>query len=382
VTTDPFPGFTQGDYVTCGAAALVSALMIWDKQKRDPDAPNQLVVDACNVALTYLFQQRSYLIETWSEKNADGEALFEKFNTQMINIRNAARLPGSRLTEEDFQVMGQVFYLLYQDAAPGISKEEILALTQMFGMASVASGETASFDELFSTPTLTGLKPGQIAQIHWWVKISQPDDQGNAALGKHAFLIGRFKDGKWFLSDQGDRPPTELQASDLASLKDMISEASAAGTYRLYTGGRATSGTLIQSTRYTGVILLGDPSGLEKKAEESILKPGEVLGELDVSRIFLGDTLKAGDFLERQYSFDDVKAALSKYGTGNSGLIVEMPEGVFNLYKTNLVQERNLAAENLDESAGGALVGKQRFPHAWLLPCAPSGCKDHWIQVY
>jgi hypothetical protein len=380
-TTDPFPGFTQGDYVTCGAASLVSALMIWDKQKRDPNAPNQLVVDACNLALSYWFQQRSYLIETWNEKNADGEALFEQLNTRMISIRNAARLPGSKLTEEDFQVIGLVFYSLYQDASAGLSKEEILALTEMFGMTSVASDEAVSFEEIFSTPTLTGLKPGQIAQIQWWVKTGA-DADGNPTLGKHAFLIGRFKDGKWFLSDQGNRPPTELQASDLASLKDMISEASAAGTNRFYTGGQAKSGILIQAPRYTGVVLLGDPSGLESKAEESIIKPGEVLGELDVSMILPGDTLKAGEFLERQYSFDEVKTALSKYGTGNSGLIVEMPEGVFNLYKTNLVQERNLAAENLDESAGGALVGKQRFPHAWLLPCATSGCKDQWMQVY
>src|SRR5689334_22141168 len=57
-----FPSFSQGSFDSCGAASVVSALMIWDKQKSDPSAPNNLVVNACNILLTYLSNYRSVVI--------------------------------------------------------------------------------------------------------------------------------------------------------------------------------------------------------------------------------------------------------------------------------------------------------------------------------
>jgi len=55
---------------------------------------------------------------------------------------------------------------------------------------------------IFGSPELTGLTPGQIAQIEWYVNTRSITNGVSApSTGYHAFLIGRKAGGSWFLSD-------------------------------------------------------------------------------------------------------------------------------------------------------------------------------------
>jgi hypothetical protein len=49
-----------------------------------------------------------------------------------------------------------------------------------------------SFSDIMSSPQLSGLRPGQIAQISWYVRTNP------TRAGLHAFLIGRLNTGDWF----------------------------------------------------------------------------------------------------------------------------------------------------------------------------------------
>jgi len=387
-TPSKFPGFSQGDYVTCGAASLVSAMVIWDKEKSDPAAPNEMVVSVCNLALSHLAWQRTALIQAWKDRKVDGNALYDEIKTNLSTIRDAARLPGSKLTEEQYQAIALAFYALHYDGKPGLSKEEIWKLTKIFGLSTSASDQATTYDDIFSSTTLTGLKPGQVAQVHWWVKTGKPDETGSAPLGKHAFLIGRFKDGKWFLSDQGPKPPAEYQANDLPGLKGVVFAAAGAGLYWIHTGGPPVYNTpagpaMVLTPGFTGVVLLGKRGDVEKEAVKGILKPGETLGEVDAGYTVTGETLTSWDFLERQYSLVDARTAFGRHPGAHGGLIVEMPEVVFNLYKTNLLKnDKNLDVDKLDESEGGLLVGKKIHYHAWLILCTANACKAGLLKVY
>ena len=280
-TPSNFPGFSQGDFVTCGAASLLSAMIIWDKEKKDASAPNELVVNICNLALSHLVWQRSALIQSWNDRKVDGDALYEEIKTNLTAIRDAARLAGSKLTENQYQTIALGFYALYYDGKSGLSKEEIWALSKIFGLSSNVSDQANNYNDIFSSSTLIGLKPGQIAQVHWWVKTGKPDKDGNVPLGKHAFLIGRFKDGKWFLSDQGPKPPAEYQADDLASLKGVISAAAGAGLYWIHTGGPPASNTpmgpaMVLNPGFTGVVLLGSAAVSRNKPLRAFSSRGSI----------------------------------------------------------------------------------------------------------
>ena len=63
------PGYSQaGD--TCGAASLVTALLVWDRQHWDSSKPNHHVVDACNLVLIELSRHGSQAVERWARHPA------------------------------------------------------------------------------------------------------------------------------------------------------------------------------------------------------------------------------------------------------------------------------------------------------------------------
>ena len=74
---------------------------------------------------------------------------------------------------------------------------------------------------------------------------------------------------------------------------------------------------------------------------------------MDAGYTITGEALTSWDFLERQYSLADARSAFGRHLGAHGGLIVEMPEGVFNVYKTNLLKnDKNLDVDQLDESEG------------------------------
>lgn len=376
-TMTTLPGFSQkGD--TCGASSLVTALLIWDREKRDPKAANTMVTTVCNIILTYLAQYRSQVIKGWNAQGLDGEELYDSALRSITNIRDSTRRPGSRVTETEYQELGAALYLLYVDEGRGLSAAAIWNLQSRLGLESGKAASADSFERIMNDSILKNLRPGQIAQIGWYVKQGKPTAKGEVSLGHHAFLIGRLKDGRWFLSDQGPIPAFEMVASDLNVLKTNVTVASNAGSYWLYTGN-------IQELKFfavggwTGVRLLSGPSGVEKKAA-GIVPPGTFLAEVDAGLFTIGDRIISSDFVSRHYDFSEAK---SVYTADYGGLIVEMPAGVFSYYRTNLIRDANLTVSDIDkdDSTGGLLMRREFF-HAWLRLCSKKACRAKLLQVY
>jgi hypothetical protein len=146
----------------------------------------------------------------------------------------------------------------------------------MIGLRTGAANDVASFDDIFASDILTTLAPGRVAQVTWYVvKGASKEHPGQTSLGSHAFLIGRFKDRDvWFLSDQGASPAVELEAPDLATLKQQ-----ALATKRYWTGApphRMLFGQpLAIPPGTTQVLLLGERGGVEKEAKTLVLGPGD-----------------------------------------------------------------------------------------------------------
>lgn len=372
-----FPGFSQGGYDSCGAASVVSALMIWDKQHADPASPNHMVVNACNILLTELSYRRTTIIAKLDKvKAGKGETLYDAAKSDLTTLRDLARAPGAALTEANYQALANVMYILYSSRLPGMSSGDISTLLDKLGLGGRATEGSQSFDGMFDTAVLKGLSKGQIAQLNWYARVGKPDPQGNVGLVQHAFLVGRFESGNWFFSDQGSSPPAELTAATLPALKGAISAASAAGTTNVYTG----TPSLMAVGGFTGVRLLGDRDGVDKAAQ--VVTPGKFLAEVDAGPLTNGDKIYAWDFVTRAYSFNEARNALG--GTGaNGGLIVEMPKGVFSLYKTNLVSDANLNVPGIDEDdSKDGLLAQHIFFGAWLLLCSANACRATPLKVY
>lgn len=252
------PDFNQR-YQDCGAAAIVSSLLIWDREKQDKAAPNKLVVMACDLILRHLTQHRDSIIKTLKEKGLEGQKQYEDISGLIKDVRDVASQPGAKpITEEQYQDIGLALYVLYSDGKnAGVSASAISAIRALFGFdkGPTPTHILKSFDEIFTDTTVTNLKPGQIAEVTWYA-------QEGKALILHAFLIGRLSNGKWFLHDQGAKPVTRIVASDLNSLL----KAARKEQSHIYTG--AVSTFLLGAP--TEVRLLGERSDVERKASSRV----------------------------------------------------------------------------------------------------------------
>jgi hypothetical protein len=382
----PLPGFSQGDFNTCGAASLVTALITWDREKRDPNGPSQLVVEACNLVLIDLIHRKSRLINAWNAAHLrggiTGEKLWDDLNDALVAIRDKARVPGVKLTESDYLDLSASFYLIYNDktrAHAGLEPTEVAKLVSTLGLGGGNTESAATLDDLLAGPTVTGLKPGQVAQISWF-GATAPDQTGNRQLTPHIFLLGRLKSGDWFISDQGTNPPFELTTQTLESLKGALKIAMASGKTRISPVPPAAD---LMHPLPAGVRVLGDPSQVDKTAIETVLKPGEFLAEVDAGLLTIGDKVFAWDFVTRTYDLDSAKAALPPGDHG--GVIVELPAGVFNLYKTNMVKQDNVDVPGIDVSdseRGKLSPASHLYFHAWLLLAGPKGRRKDPLKVY
>ncbi len=373
---DEFPGFSQADYVICGAASLISALMIWDRERKDPNAPNSLLVTASNTVLVYLDDNRTAVKGNldkfkWKGATGHGQDLYNDIVTSVTAVRDAANAPGAKITEAQYQELGADLYFVYKsDTMGGMSRFDIGKLQKALGIGATTSTRGRSFDELMDQ--LTGLTPGQIAQVVWYLR-GPMNAQGMASFTAHAFLVGRFQRGPWFMSDQGSKPPAELEAPDLASLKAAIRANTATRNSGIHTGSEPsqTAGgiTLITGMAESGVMILGDRKGVETQARNVIMVPGDFIAEVDEGIWTGGDKIVAWDFVARTTSLADAKKEMNGAGTGSGGVIVENPVGLFHVFKTGLVREANVMETSIDEgdSKGGRLARSPKlYYHAWL----------------
>jgi Domain of unknown function (DUF4157) len=381
------PGFDQGQYASCGAASIVTALVLWDRERHDPTAPNTLVVTACDIALVYMDDNQTALKATWEKSRAGkGEQLYQEAFHSLTLVRDQARAPGAQLTQAEYEQVGLVFYALYVGGGIGLPRQAREALLDLIGLRTGAGNDIASFDDIFASDVLTKLAPGRVAQVAWYVvKGAAKGHPGQTSLGSHAFLIGRFKDRDvWFLSDQGASPAVELEAPDLASLKQR-----ALATGRYWTGApphRMLFGQpLAIPPGTTQVLLLGERGGVEEKAKTLVLRPGDFLAEVDAGLLTIGSPISAGDFVARAYSEADGMKALLAIPAGKGGVMVENPVGLFHVHETTTVSDSNLNVAGIDEgdSAGGRLdPTSKRYYSAWLRLCSASACNPKPLKVY
>ncbi len=358
----PLPDYRQkGD--TCDPASLTSALILWDRESAGSGDPNANIVGVCNAALIFMTQNKATLVAQYGTGGADGSKTFDDNYNQLTATRDRLRGAGKVATEVEYQGLSIILSGFGSDA------DEVL---RKLGLKKPATESAEnSLADIFADPALNALKPGETAQILWYVNVRTVDTSGKdlgVQPSYHAFLIGKSKAGTWFLSNQADTPPLHLEASTLADLRTALDKASAAGQTKISTNPSLTR--LLMT--WTGVKVL--PQQDYSQPFRSLAPPGTFLAEVDETTFCCGERLTAWDFVGTGYSDKDINALLASSGTGHGFLIGEMPAGVFSVYKTNPVTDpKNAAATkiDIDDSRDGLLM-KSVFVHAWLKLRTPS----------
>lgn len=379
------PGYSQqGD--TCGAASLVTALLIWDREHWDPAQPNSRAVEACELVMAALERHGSQAAEHWAAAHPLAEcagdrqcslqawqSMRDTFLANLAAIRATARTPGGRVTEANYRQLGLALYFLWnQNTRPGLDSAAIFNIQRSLGLNTFISTNISSFDAIFSNSVVTGLGPDEMAQVFWITNRGQ----------QHAFLVGRLQSGEWFLSDQGPAPAAEFRAPTLDQLRQAVSFAASSGAYWLYTG---STEEFIRRTGilpgYTGAQKLAGANSTHQAVENTV-PPGAELCEIDAGWTTIGETVTRVGYVDRKDSLAAAQAALAPAAGG--GLIVEMPAGVFIVYTTSAVSQANLDERGIDasDSAGMLLGGVHSFHHAWLILGNRLGIRRSWFQVY
>jgi hypothetical protein len=381
------PGYSQQGE-TCGAASLVTGLLIWDREHWDPAHPNSRAVEACDLVIADLERYGARAAEHWATAHplppcqgdqscnvAAWTRQRDTFEATLARMRATARMPGGMISEPDYQQIGLSLYFLWnQGTQPGLDTAAIFNIQRSLGLQTGTSTGLLSFDAIFTNNIVVGLSPDEMAQVFW---ITMP------GLRQHAFIVGRLATGKWFLADQGPSPAVQFQADTLADLRNAVFFAASSGSYWLYTGTTADLTTRygVVSPGYTGVQKLG-PAGATHEAVQNTVAAGTDLCEIDAGYTTIGETVTNGAFIARQYSLAEAQAAMP--GGAGGGVIVEMPDGVFTVYTTSAVSEANLDERSIDasDSSGMLLGGAHRFHHAWLILGNRYGVRRSWFQVY
>ncbi len=372
LTPVPTPDFAQrGD--TCQPASMITALIVWDRERADPANPNRNLVGVCEAALLYMDMHKPKLVADWSAGGADGLKTFTDAWAMVTKARDDLRKPGSAPTESQYQDLGELLSRF------GDSTETILV---KLGLKAPASAAANNLADIFSSPALTGLTPGQTAQVEWYVNTTAINAGTGAVMpstGYHAFLIGLSKDNTWFLSDQGNKPPLKLEAASLPDLKKALEQAATAGKSWIKTDP-ATSRLLLT---WTGVHVLAQQD--YDAPFKGLVAPGTFLAEVDAGPLTTGERINAWDFLARYNSLNEAYSNfLVGFGSGHGGLVVEEPAGFFTLFKTSPVSDDNVTETSIDasDSKDGLLGGTHTFTHAWLMLGTKMGRKMRPFSVY
>jgi hypothetical protein len=343
-------------------------------------------VTACDIALVYMDDHKRALIKTWEARHpGKGAELYDTLFAVTQQARDDARAPGAKLTQQRFEEIGLVFYGLYVGGGIGLPRAARESLADMLGIKTGQANDISTFDDIFTSPILAKLEPGRIAQVSWYVvKGPSTDRPGETRLGSHAFLIGRLKVGTWFLSDQGAVPALEIEADDLATLKQKMLD-----TKRYWTGAPPHTYMFGQPLPipegHDQVLLLGERGGVTSEAKTLVLTPGEFLAEVDAGIFTIGSRITAGDLVTRAYSEADGMKALLAIPAGKGGVMVENPVGLFHVHETSTVSDANLNVTEIDkgDSVGGRLdPDSPHYYSAWLRLCSATACNPKPLKVY
>lgn len=343
------PGFSQkGD--TCGAASLVTALFLWDLERAS--AGNAAVVHACDLVLA---------ANDNAKANQDAIAAVQ-------SVRAQAMTPGAKLGQTEYELLGIALAVLYNGRA-GMSSGDMSKLATAMGMrpGDLGSGDTLA--QVLASDAVTKLKPGEVGQLNWIIA---------STGGGHAMLLGRHEDGTWFFSDQGISPPKEIQRGTHAELAGAV--VAYAGSGWLYAGNKLDLRIL---PPMTGFRALAHVQSFLNQGP-SLIRPGEQLAEIDADWS-IGEVLSAWDYRSRHESLADAKAAIAADRGGHGGVIVERPKGMFHIYKTNPIKDKdNLKESKIDKSDSKEMVLVARiktFHSVWVVLSDAAGNKSAPFEV-
>jgi hypothetical protein len=344
------PGFSQyGD--TCGAASMVTALFLWDIERASPS--NAAVVHACDLVLT---------AKDVSGANATGKKLVQE-------VRDLAMTPGHTLGEPEYQALAAGLALLYNGRA-GMSSTDMHALAKAIGFGPSGYGTGETLAQVLASDAVRNLKAGEVGQLNWVLQ------SGSG----HAMLLGRHEDGTWFFSDQGPSPAAGIQRPKYDDLVSAVLAYAGSGTW-LFAGNKQDMKTLPPVTGFT---VLGTAQPFLNRGP-SLISPGEELAEIDAGWGTTGEVIKAWDYHSRHETLADAKDAIAKDPGAHGGVIVERPRGMFHIWKTNPIKDKdNLKQTSIDDSDSSNMVLVKRiktFYSAWVVLSDGNGVKSAPFEV-
>lgn len=332
----PLPGHHQGQVNSCGAASLVTAIMVWDQQSSPPDNPHRLLCLACDLLLSEF------------ERKGNKDAI-----TMVTAIRGDASV--GVFSELHYQELSKAM-LAHFGGPKGLQGAELDRLKSTLGQYDKSDpGEyIAELGDMWSTSAVAGLTPPDMAQIVFTNHGGQP----------HAFLMGGYQGASgqtvWFISDQGSRLPGQggsarFEAADKATLQADFMAAVRAGALGVSEDWNPFG---VQ----TRVSLLKGADALETKALGHVTS-GMQLAQVDASAVRLGENVIAAGYVSHHYDQTEAMTAAQRIGASSGAVIVEEPKGAFTVYATNAVADHNAAVTQIDKDLG--IMGLPTN-HAWL----------------
>ena len=276
--------------------------------------------------------------------------------------------PGTKLGVTEYEALSTALAFLYNGRA-GMSSSDITKLATAIGFRPFADGNGETLDQILATDAVAKLKPGEIGQLNWIIR---------ATGGGHAMLLGRHEDGTWFFSDQGASPAKELQRGSHAELVSAI--LAYAGSGWLYSGNRLN---LTSIPPMTGFRAMSHVQSFMNRGP-TLITPGEKLAEIDADWS-IGEVITAWDYRSRHDSLADAKTAIAADRGGHGGVIVERPKGMFHIYKTTPLKDKdNLKETTIDTADSKEMVLVKRmntFHSVWVVLSDAAGNKGTPFEV-
>ncbi|MGW0949129.1 hypothetical protein ACWD4O_42195 [Streptomyces sp. NPDC002623] len=343
VQRDAIPGFAQRGG-TCEPASLLTAFLVWDRELGSPGVANGNMISACDAAQMFMLNHRTQLLSGVDRRfNNVGE--YDATLATVARVRLALQT-GVPATEAQFQDLADALSRVFYSADQAMRTMGITANQTQYN----------KLGDILGSVELTGLRPGEIAQIHWYVrgKPGRPAPSSNY----HAFVIGRKANGTWFLSDQGDQPPFLLRdIPELATLRSQLN--AAAADSRSWIDTRPTTARAVLTT--VGVTVLTQPEQVEAR-HRRLVPPGQSLGIVDPPGWSRDIAMVTWDWVGTADSLAAARGLFPSSGIGHGFVIVEQPPGVFNVAKTNPVSEKGLSGT----FTANGLLTSSTFVHVWL----------------
>ncbi len=337
---------------------MITALTIYDKHNGNFET----TISVLDIIITYLIQNKTRIAINWNDDGSDGLSELEKTLAELKTIKEQL-LSGTALTNTQYQEIEYPLYKLNPDRDGGLVSYEIEKTIKRIGLFSGIKTVINGDGEIFSNEVVASLSGGQMAEIIWWVK---------APAMRHAFLIGRFASGEWYLHDQGYSPPKIFISDSRLGLETKVRDACGTNEYWLD----------LNSKEYlpgTFAVLLNDSSGPKEKHGE-LIPPGTYLAEIDNSTFRGGDSINCLNFLDMAYDIMSAYEIAGNSGKPSTGrLIIEMPKGSFLIYETDKISTHNLSADSIDPSGGGLLTRKTFYNAELILT---DGTTSKIISVY